>query len=191
MKQQVAHVAQSGLLTSRVQPECRFRVSGETDARTEALVHAAHLAASQKRALHATVHESREPAKAIAAGSGIGYQFLCSAAQPDSRDQLPFMRLPLVLEQCDDLTYVRFLANLQNADVIRRPQLGAAADVRQASATMREFAQFMEAGADASEDDVITPEEFARVEREGAEAVRAILEMTAHYRSRVKRDGEQ
>jgi hypothetical protein len=181
------HVRQSGSAVARVQPESRFRVSGETDARTDALVHAAHLAASQKRALHTTIHESTEPTKAIADGSGIGYQFLCSAAQPDSRDQLPFMRLPLVLEHCDDLTYVRFLANLQDAEVVRLPRAGVAGDVRQASATMREFAQFMEAGADASEDNVITPDEFARVEREGAEAVRAILEMVAHYRSRVKR----
>jgi hypothetical protein len=181
------HTGQSGPARPRVQPESRFRVSRETDKATEALVHASHLAASQKRALHATIHEATQAARAIAENAGIGYQFLCATANPSLRDQLPFMRLPLVLESSDNLTYVRFLADLQHAAVVPLPHRGADADVRQASATMREFAEFLEAGAAASDDDVVTPEEFARVEREGQEAVEAILGMVAHYRARVRR----
>lgn len=170
-----------------VQPESRLRVSGPVDAVTRALAHAAHLAASQKRALHATIHESTAPAKAIAESAGLSYSFLANAALTSTTDQLPFPRLPLVLEASDDLTLLRFLAQLQGCDVFRLPRAGASADARRAAVTMREVAEFLEAGAQASEDDVVTPDEFARVEREGLEAVRAILEHIAHYRVRVRR----
>lgn len=179
------HGVQSVGARSGVQAESRLRVSSE--GAEMALVHAAHLAASQKRALHTTIHESTQSTAKIAADAGISYPFLCNAANVSLREQLPFMRLPLVLESCDDLTLVRFLADRQNAAVVRLPKVGAAGDVKRASATMREFAEFMDAGAAAVEDDVVSPEEFARVEREAQEAVNAILELVAHYRARVKR----
>lgn len=151
------------------------------------MVHAARLGSRQKAALHTTIHESTKSTAAIADGAGISYQFLCATATDTLRDQLPFFRLPLVLEHCDDLTLVRFYAGLQNAAVVPMPNSGAAADVRRASVTMREFAEFMEAGAAAVEDEVVSPEEFARIEREAQEAVNAILELREHYRARVQR----
>jgi hypothetical protein len=151
-------------------------------------VRAAHLADSQKRALHVTVHGSTLPAKAIAAETGVSYQFLCNAANLTTRDQLPFARLPLVLEAADDLTLLRFYAHQQGCDVVRLPQTGATSDdLRRATETMREFAQFMDVSADALSDAVIEPAEFEAIQREGLEAVRAILQSIAYHRARVKR----
>lgn len=171
---------------SSVQAESRLRVSGEGDVVTAALVRAARRAAELQKALHVTIHDSTASTRAIADAAGISYQFLCNAANDSLREQLPFLRLPLVLEACDDLTLLRFLAALQGADVIRLPA-AAAGDVRQASATMREFAEFMDAGAAALENNHVSPEEFADIEREGLEAVRAIFALIAHYRGRVDR----
>lgn len=176
------HIRQSGDAPLRVQAESRFCISSEG-----AMVHAARLSAGQQRALHTTIHESKQSTRAIAEKAGISYSFLANCANESLREQLPFPRLPLVLEQSDDLTLVRFLADLQHASVVRLPTQGAEGDIRKASVTMREFAQFMEVGAAAVEDNVVSPEEFARVEREGREAVQAILELVAHYRSRVTR----
>lgn len=173
-----------------VQPESRFRLSGEGDAATQALVHAAHLAASQKRALNVTVHQSTPSPKQIAEASGISYKFLCNAALTSTHDQLPFARLPLVLEASDDLTLLRFLADLQHADVLSRPRGAAIGDEarRQASAdAVREFAEFMAAGATADAAEVLAPEVFARMEREGVDAIDAIRAHLAHHRARVQR----
>jgi hypothetical protein len=169
----------------KVQQESRLRFSGES---ADALVHAAQLAEAQKRALHETIHHSTQPTKAIAAAAGLSYQFLCNAANPSTSDSLPFARLPLVLEGSDDVTLLRFLAQLQGCDVIRLPKTGASGeDVHRAAATMREFAQFMDASADALVDAAIKPSEFDAIEREGLEAVRAILESIAYHRARVQR----
>lgn len=171
-----------------VQPEKRIRVSGESRGRAEAIVRAAHLAASLKRALHVTIHKSTLSTKAIADQAGISYQFLCDAANTSEHDQLPLARLPLVFEACDNLTLLQFFAHLQACEVFRLPRNGASVDdVRRATATMREFAEFMEATADALVDGVLEPAEFDAIEREGLDAVRAILESIAYQRSRVKR----
>src|SRR6266545_5564995 len=98
---------------SRVQAESRLRVSSEADMATTSLVHAARLAQAQQRALHTTIHESTRSTAAIAALTGISYQFLCNVANESLREQLPFTRLPLVLEASDDLTLLRFHAHLQ------------------------------------------------------------------------------
>ena len=170
-----------------VQPEFRLRHSGEGNVATTALVRAAQLATQLQKALHVTIHQSTASTRAIAEAAGISYSFLCNAANADVKEQLPFPRLPLVLAACDDLTVLRFLAALQGADVVRLPPAGATDDVRQASATMREFAEFMDAGAAALENDQVSPAEFADIEREGLEAVRAIVALIAHYRGRVER----
>jgi hypothetical protein len=172
-----------------VQPESRLRFSGEVDARTSALVHQAHLAASQKRGLHATIHNSNASVAEIAEHAGVAYPTLANAALTSSTDQLPFARLGLVLRACDDLTLVRLLADFQNADVIPRPQLGVRGvdDLQRIAATMREFAEFTAAGGPAVGQMVITPELFATIEREGLEAVAVILELVALYRARVQR----
>ncbi len=65
--------------------------------------------------------------------------------------------------------------------------MGAVGDARQAAATMREFAELLEAGAAAEEDGVITPDECDRIEREGQDAARAVYEFIAHFRARVRR----
>lgn len=167
-----------------VQPERRRVISGEEG---EKAVRARYLRESQKRALHETIHHSTAPLKAIADEVGVEYSSLANAALMSRTDQLPFARLPLVLEACDDLTLLRFFAHLQGCDVFRLPRVGAAGDAHQAAATMREFAELLEAGAAAAEDNVVTPEEFARVEREAQDVVRAVLEYVAHYRARVRR----
>lgn len=169
-----------------VQAESRLRVSSEGPAAAAALVEAARLATEQKAALHVSIHKSRQSTSAIAAAADINYSFLCNAANRSLKEQLPFARLPLVLRACDDLTLLRFYAQLQGATVIRLPQTPAG-DLHQASATMREFVEFMDAGAAAIENADVSPEEFARIEREGMEAVRAILALIAHYGARVAR----
>lgn len=179
-----AHARNVRVRPRQVPLESALRYSSETDAR---IVHAAHLSAAQKRAFHATVHRSSAAAKAIAEESGISYQFLVNAANASTHDQLPFARLPLVLEACDDLTLLRFLADRQHCDVLRRPRVGTASDIQRASVTIREFSQFIEAGAEAMADAVIEPGEFARVEREGLEAIEAIRDLIADYRRRVRR----
>lgn len=166
-----------------VQLESRRRVSSDT----AAYVHAAHAEASQKRALHATIHSSTAPTKAIAEAAGVGYSALANAALTSEPGNLPFARLPLVLEASDNLTLLRFYAQLQGCEVFRLPRVGAVADGRQAAAAMREFAELLEAGAAAAEDAVITPAEFARIDREADDALRAILEYRASYRARVQR----
>lgn len=153
----------------------------------EELVRAAQLADEQKRALQTTIKNSTLPPKAIAMDVGLRHDHLLNCGNPLAPHHLPFARLPLVLHACDDLTLLRFLAGLQGCEVVRLPRAGATGDARRAAATMREVAEFLEAGAGATEDDVVSPDEFARVEREGAEAVRAILEHVAHYRARVRR----
>lgn len=163
--------------------ESRRRVSSDT----AAYVHAVHAEASQKRALHATIHQSTAPTKAIAEAAGVGYSALANAALTSESSNLPFARLPLVLAASDDLTLLRFYANLQGCEVFRLPRTGAAGDARQTSMTVREFAELLEAVGAATEDDVITPEEFARIEREAQDVVRAVLENVAHYRARVRR----
>jgi hypothetical protein len=175
------------LVPARFAPkrESGLRDSGE---RLSQVVEAAHLAQSQKRALHTTVHDATRPTREIAELAGVSYQFLCNAALESTKDQLPFSRLPLVLRYSDNLTLLRLYASLQGCDVIRMPRVGATADeVHRASATMREFAQFMDASADALEDATVAPEEFATIEREGLEAVRAILASIAAHRARVQR----
>lgn len=163
--------------------ESRGRVSSTAAAH----VHAAHAEASQKRALHATIHQSSAGTKVIAEQAGMGYSALANAALLSEASNLPFARLPLVLAASDDLTLLRFYANLQGCEVFRLPRTGAAGDARQTSMTVREFAELLEAVGAATEDDVITPEEFARIEREAQDVVRAVLENVAHYRARVRR----
>lgn len=180
-----SHALESVVARRRVQAESRFRVSGEAAA--AAMEHGARRNAQLKAALHATIHKSRAGTKAIADAAGLPYSMLCNAANASLREQLPMFRLPLVLEHCDNLALVQFLAGLQHATVVRLPTAGASEDLRRASVTMREFAQFMEAGAAALEDDIVSPEECARVEREAHEAVTSILELVAHYRARVAR----
>lgn len=163
------------LRSSSVQPESRLRLSGE----------AADVA--QKRALHATVHEATQPCKQIAADVGVKYSTLANAALDSTPDQLPFRYLPLVLQASDNLTLLRFYAALQGCELFRLPTVGDGGDVHQAASAMREFAELLEAGAAAFEDVLVTPEEFARVEREAHDVVRAVLEYVAHYRARVPR----
>jgi hypothetical protein len=180
------HALESVVARRRVQPESGLRFSGEANA--AAMERETAMNRRFKAALHATIHESTAATKAIADGAGFGsYAFLCACANPSLTDQLPARKLPLVLAQCDNLALVEFLAGLQGATVVRLPTAGAAEDVRRHSATMREFAEFMEAGAAAVEDVTVAPDEFARVEREALEAVNAILELVAHYRARVTR----
>jgi len=167
-----------------VQPESRRPVSGEGVAK---LAHRKYLVESQKRALHATIHGSTAPLKAIADELGMEYSSLANFALASRTDQLPFTQLPMVLEAADNLTLLRFYAYLQGCEVFRLPRTGAAGDARQTSVTVREFAELLEAAGTATEDDVVTPEEFAAIEREGQEAVRAVLELVAHYRARVRR----
>jgi hypothetical protein len=179
------HALESVVARRGVQAESRFRLSGEAAA--AAMEHGALRNAQLKAALHTTIH-SRAPARRRSpTPPAMPYSMLCNAANASLREQLPIFRLPLVLEQCDHLALVEYLAGLQGATVVRLPKVGAADDVRRASATMREFAEFMEVGAAAVEDDVVSPEEFARIEREALDAVTAILELVAHYRTRVQR----
>jgi len=153
----------------------------------EKVAHATYLRESQKRALHDTLHNSTAPLKAIAEGMRLEYSTLANTALLSRTDELPFVRLPQVLEASDNLTLLRFYAHLQGCDVFRLPRAGASADARRAAETMREVAEFLQAGAEATEDEEVTPDEFSRVEREGHEAVRAILEHIAHLRARVTR----
>ena len=165
-----------------VQPESRFRLSGE------ALIRAAHLAGALKRALNATIHNSTSSTEQIAEASGVEYKSLCNAALTSCRDELPFWRLPLVLEASDDLTLVRFLADLQRADVLARPRLrGADDDVQRFAAALREFSEFVAAAAGAVAGDQVDPERFARIEREGLEAIDVIRQLLEYYRTRVAR----
>lgn len=168
-----------------VQAELAGHVSAVPPA--SAVARAAQLAAEGKAALHTTIHASVRGTKAIADYAGLSYSFLANSALTSSPNQLPFSRLPLVLEACDDLTLLRFFAARQGCDVFRLPVVGVVDDVRRASTTMREFAEFVDAGAAALEDQVIEPRDFAAIEREGLEAVRAILETIAYYRARVQR----
>lgn len=170
-----------------VQPERGLRLSGE-GAVTTLGQRASGLAAALKRALHASIHGSTQPLTAIAQQSGISYPFLANSALPSSTDQLPFARLPLVLAACDDLSLVRFLADLQACDVLVRPTgRPTADDIRRAAAAMRAFAEFTDAAAQALEDRTIQPAEFARVERDGLQAIDAIRQLLADYRARVTR----
>ena len=167
-----------------VPPERSRPVSGEA---LEKVAHAKYLREGQKRALHATLHGSTAPLRVIAETIGVQYSTLANTAVFSRTDELPFFRLPQVLEASDDLTLLRFYAHLQGCDVFRLPHAGARADARRAAETMREVAEFLQAGAEATEDEIVTPDEFARIEREGHEAVRAILEHVAHLRARVQR----
>lgn len=172
-----------------VQPESRLRVSGEGQA-ASLLVRHAHLAGAFKRALHTTIHHSEWAVRAIAEHAGLAYSFLSNCALESTKDQLPSPRLAPVLDACTDLTLVRFLAELQHADVLPRPRGAAIGDEgrRQASAdAVREFAEFMAAGATADAADVLAPEVFTRMEREGLEAIEAIRAHLAHHRARVRR----
>lgn len=168
-----------------VQPETRTVVSG--DDAVVALHRGEVLAARQKGALHATIHQATQPAKAIAEAAGLKYPTLANAALVSTDDQLPFRYVPLVLRASDNLALLQFYASLQGCEVFRLPRTGAAGDAHQAARAMREFAELLEAGAAAEEDRVITPEEFARIDRETDDVVRAALEYRAHYRARVQR----
>jgi hypothetical protein len=168
-----------------VQQESRLRISSE---RPAALAHAIYLAGSLKRAVHATIHRSTQGAKAIAEHAGISYQFLVNSALDSTPDQLPFARVPLVLEACDDLSLLQFLAYCQGCEVVRLPRVSVEReDVRRTSQAMHEFAEFMDATAAALDDGVVEIEELEKLDREGHEAIRAILQLIADYRARVKR----
>jgi hypothetical protein len=152
-------------------------------------VRLARVAAEQKRALHATIHNSTASVAAIAEHADIKYPQLANAALDCAPSHLPFAKLGVVLQACDDLTLVRLLADFQNADVIPRPRgaVRGVDDLQRIAATMREFAEFTAAGGPALGQMVIPPELFATIEREGLEAVAVILELVALYRARVQR----
>lgn len=145
------------------------------------------LADAQKEALRTTLKESAQPAKAIAMDVQMAHTRLLNCGNPSAPHELPFRKLPLVLQASDNLTLLRFYASLQGCEVFRLPTVGDGGDVHQAASAMREFAELLEAGAAAFEDVLVTPEEFARVEREAHDVVRAVLEYVAHYRARVPR----
>lgn len=172
----------SGSAVGRVQPKSRLRDSSEA-----AAIHADKLAAQGTRALHTTIHDSKLPTKSIAHLAGVSYQFLASCALESTTDTLPWRRLFAVLEACDDLTFVAFLASLQRSAVYRLPEISGVGDPRQTATVMREFAEFLQAGAAALDDGQVTPEEFARIEREGHDVVRAVLETIAMFGARVQR----
>jgi hypothetical protein len=168
----------------RVQPESRLSVSGAADV---VAIRREVLAARQKQALHATVHDATSPAKAIAEAAGVKYSTLANAALTSTEDQLAIRFLPMVLSASDNLALLRFYAQLQHCAIYRLPRVGAAGDARQVAAVMRQVAELLEAAGAAAEDGVITPQEFAGIEHAADHALRTLLEFAAHFRARVQR----
>ena len=83
---------------------------------------------------------------------------------------------------------LQFLCRAQGGAFVQLPagvDAGASDEARLAADALREFSQAMEAFADGAADRSWSPDEVARLEREGHEAIEAVLRAVAHARRRA------
>jgi hypothetical protein len=133
------------------------------------------LALEQKRVLRASLAHK---ADAVAPEIGLTPRTLRGAMQEDTDAQLPFRRVPALLRATPDpMPLLQFWCGLVGAIAVRLP----AADNRPLCDAVREFADVMQADASALADDGrYSPEEAARIEHEGLQALAAIRGYIEH-----------
>jgi len=127
------------------------------------------LAREQKRMLRAALCHK---ADAVAPEIGISPQVLRAAAQEDTEQQLPFRRVPQLLQSVPDpMPLLAWWASLVGCVVYRVP---VALEGTPLCDAVQQFADVMSAEAEAQRDGRYSAEEAARIEREGTEAIAAI-----------------
>lgn len=128
-----------------------------------------------REALYCQVHHSELRLDAIARHLGISASTLADAVNPDGDGSMlaPKHYEPLLALTADNLAVVAFLASRQHAVVYAMPN-GEASDLHLA-AVVREFGEFLTRHAEARADRAITAIEATEIEREGQDAIRAIV----------------
>lgn len=125
-------------------------------------------------AVHAVVHDSIVPPKAIAAEAGIRYGYLMRAAD-ENEDSVQFQARwigPVTRASKND-ELIKFLA-IDCGGVFYRLNRSASLDAETAK-SLKEFSEYISAIADAQDDQQTTPEEYHRVKSQAHEAIAAIL----------------
>lgn len=135
-------------------------------------------------AIHALVHDSTVPPKAIADEAGIRYGYLMRAAD-EHQDDVQFQArwVGPVTRAANNDVLIKALAE-DCGGVFYRLHRGASMD-RETAKSLREFGEYIEACADAQDDTQITPEEFHTANAQAHEAIAAILAHVASLRVRA------
>jgi len=130
-----------------------------------------------REALYCQVHHSEMRLDAIARHLGISASTLADSVNPDGDGSiLASKHYAALLELTrDNLSVVAFLASLQHAVVHAMPS-GDATDIHIAD-VVREFGEFLTRHAEARADRVIGTTEAEEIEREGQDAIKAILKV--------------
>lgn len=125
-------------------------------------------------AVHALVHEGAIPPKAIAEESGIRYGYLMRAADPNEDDvQFQARWIAPVTNAAKNDILIKTIAEQCGGAFYR---LAGPGKMDQATATsLKEFAEYLSAIADATSDRVVTPAEYYRAKAQAHDAISAIL----------------
>lgn len=155
------------------------RSSGETGReRTAAL----DLAVAQKRALRASLAHK---ADAVAPEIGLTARVLRCAVQEDTESQLPFRRVPALLQAAPDpMPLLDFWASLCGCVVFKLP---VGVEAKPMADAMRQYADVLDAHSDGIDDGRWESAEVDRFERESQEAIAALLAAVAHARAASRR----
>lgn len=154
--------------------------SGERDREAVQAIDSRRLVAALRSILYSD-HPDAPPAKAIADDCGVGYGYLRRAADPEQPDMQLQARLvaPITHASKND-ALITELAE-QCGGVFYRLTPGGSIDADTAR-TLKEFAEFLSAVADARVDQTVTLEEFLRVHTQAHEGIAATLALVEKLR---------
>lgn len=125
-------------------------------------------------AVHALVHDSAIPPKAIAEECGIRYGYLMRAADPNEDDvQFQARWIAPATKAAKNDVLVKAIAQ-ECGGVFYRLWPNGTIDT-QAARSLKEFGEYIASVADAHTDRTVTPEEFHRAKAQAHEAIAAIL----------------
>jgi hypothetical protein len=153
-------------------------------------VQAKPLPATWKEALYESVHGSDQPAKAVADDLGVSRQMLSACCDETSDTNLSSKHLTALARATSNLSWLDYLEAIAGRQAFMLPTANALCSVMTVAA-LKEFSEFLTTVADSVADGSVSPEDAARIEREGLDAISAIQTVIATARRQAPPSGEQ
>lgn len=134
--------------------------------------------------LYRTIHQNKKPLKAIAEEIGMSENYLTRAALPDADDsdtgtgcRFPLKKIIPLISATKDFSTLDFIENALGRVAIELPKASSNIDdiCRIALRSVREFGQLMAEMDIALADKKITLAEKNRINKEGHEAMQAVM----------------
>ena len=142
-----------------------------------------------REALYSTIHRNKKPLKAIAEEIGISENYLTRAALPDAEDsdtgsgcRFPLKKLVPLVRATNDFAVLDVIERSLGRAGVMIPPAGKAktADIcRLTMSSVKEFGEMVGEVEKSLRDNKIKTEERERIQREGYQALQAILALMA------------